>query len=151
MLRTDKDYQEAVAHLEAEKERLLQYEQELRDLDLTDEQVQRAMAPQWSFHAQLIDEVESYKRLKRGEFQALKNFEGLGQLLIALRIYKGFTQSQLAQTLGIDASQISRDERHEYHGITVEHASRILEALGVELQSSVVYSHAAEPQQLIVH
>ena len=151
MLRTDKDYQEAVAHLEAEKERLLQYEQELRDLDLTDEQVQRAMAPQWSFHAQLIDEVESYKRLKRGEFQALKNFEGLGQLLIALRIYKGFTQAQLAQTLGIDASQISRDERHEYHGITVERASRILEALGVELQSSVVYSHAAEPRQLIVH
>ena len=151
MLRTDKDYQEAVARLEAEKERLLQYEQELREMDLTDEQVQRAMAPQWSFHAQLVEEVESYERLKRGEFSALKNFEGLGQLLIALRIYKGFTQSQLAQTLGIDASQISRDERHEYHGITVERASRILEALGVELQSSVVSSQAAEPRQLTVH
>ena len=45
MLRTDKDYEEAVARLEAEKERLLQYEQELREMDLTDEQVQRAMAP----------------------------------------------------------------------------------------------------------
>lgn len=151
MLRTDKDYQETVARLEAEKERLLQYEQELRGMDLTDEQVQRAMAPQWSFHAQLVEEVESYERLKRGEFSALKNFEGLGHLLIALRIYKGFTQSQLAQTLGIDASQISRDERHEYHGITVERASRILEALGVELQSSVVYSQATEPRQLTVH
>jgi ribosome-binding protein aMBF1 (putative translation factor) len=151
MLRTDKDYEEAVARLEAEKERLLQYEQELREMDLTDEQVQRAMAPQWSFHAQLVEEVESYERLKRGEFSALKNFEGLGQLLIALRIYKGFTQSQLAQTLGIDASQISRDERHEYHGITVERASRILEALGVELQSSVVSRHAVDPRQLTVH
>lgn len=143
MLRTDKDYQEAVGRLEAEKQRLLQYEQELRDLGLTDEQLQRAMAPQWSFHGQLIDEVDEYERLKRGEFDALENFEGLGRLLIALRIYKGFTQSQLAQTLGIDPSQISRDERNEYHGITVDRASRILEALGVELRSSVVYSHVA--------
>jgi hypothetical protein len=127
MLRTDKDYQEAVARLEAEKKRLLQYEQELREMDLTEEQVQRAMAPQWSFHAQLVEEVESYERLKRGEFSALKNFEGLGQLLIALRIY------------------------HEYHGITVERASRILEALGVELQSSVVSSQVVEPRQLTVH
>ena len=143
MLRTDKDYQEAVGRLEAEKQRLRQYEQELRNLDLTDEQLQRAMAPQWSFHAQLVDEVNEYERLKRGEFDALENFEGLGRLLIALRIYKGFSQSQLAQTLGIDPSQISRDERHEYHGITVDRASRILEALGVELRSSVVYSHVA--------
>lgn len=143
MLRTDKDYQEAVGRLEAEKQRLRQYEQELRNLDLTDEQLQRAMAPQWSFHAQLVDEVNEYERLKRGEFDALENFEGLGRLLIALRIYKGFSQSQLAQTLGIDPSQVSRDERNEYHGVTVDRASRILEALGVELRSSVVYSHVA--------
>lgn len=142
MLRTDKEYQEAVERLEAEKQRLLQYEQELRNLDLTDEQLERAMAPQWAFHAQLVEEVDEYERLKRGEFDALKNFEGLGRLLIALRIYKGFTQSQLAQALGIDSSQISRDERHEYHGITVDRASRILEALGVELLSSV-YGHVA--------
>jgi transcriptional regulator with XRE-family HTH domain len=75
--------------------------------------------------------------LTRRECAALKNFEGLGRLLIALRIYKGLTQSQLAQKLGIDASQISRDERNEYHGITVERASRLLDAMGVELRSSV--------------
>lgn len=137
MLRTDKEYKEAVERLEAEKQRLMQYEGELQEMGLSDEQVQRAMAPQWSFHAQLVDEVDSYESLKRGEFDALKNFEGLGRLLIALRIYKGLTQSQLAQKLGIDASQISRDERNEYHGITVERASRILDAMGVELRSSV--------------
>ena len=106
-------------------------------MGLRDDHVQRAMAPQWSFHTQLADEVDSYEGLKRGEFHALKNFEGLGRLLIAWRIYKGFTQSELAQKLGIEASQVSRDERHEYHGITVERASRILEAMGVKLQSSV--------------
>lgn len=39
MLRTDKDYQEAVARLAAEKQRLHQYEQELQAMELTDEQV----------------------------------------------------------------------------------------------------------------
>lgn len=137
MLRTDKEYRKAVERLEAEKQRLRQYEHELQEMGLSDAQIQRAMAPQWSFHAQLVDEVDSYESLKRGEFDALKNFEGLGRLLIALRIYKGLTQSELAHKLGIDASQISRDERHEYHGITVERASRILDAMGVELRSSV--------------
>ena len=137
MLRTDKEYQEAVERLEAEKQRLMQYEAELQQMVETEQQVERAMAPQWSFHAQLLDEVDNYEGLKRGEFDTLKNFEGLGRLLIALRIYKGLTQSQLAQKLGIDASQISRDERHDYHGLTVERASRILDAMGVELRSSV--------------
>jgi ribosome-binding protein aMBF1 (putative translation factor) len=143
MLRTDKDYQEAVKRLHDEKERLKQYENRLKEMSLSADQVKRAMDPQWSFHAQFVDEIESYERLKRGEFSELKNFQGLGQLLIALRIYKGCTQAQLAQELGIDPSQISRDERHEYHGITVERASRILEALGVELRSSVVYRDVA--------
>jgi hypothetical protein len=31
--------------------------------------------------------------------------------------------------------QVSRDERNEYHGITVDRASRILDALGVQLRS----------------
>ena len=32
-------------------------------------------------------------------------------------------------------SQVSRDERNEYHGIAVERVSKILDALGVSLKS----------------
>jgi hypothetical protein len=35
----------------------------------------------------------------------------------------------------VHESQVSRDERNEYHGVTVERASRILDALGVDLHS----------------
>jgi hypothetical protein len=35
----------------------------------------------------------------------------------------------------VHESQISRDERNEYHGITVERASRILDAMNVRLRS----------------
>jgi transcriptional regulator with XRE-family HTH domain len=36
---------------------------------------------------------------------------------VALRIATGLTQRQLAETLGVHESQVSRDERNEYHGI----------------------------------
>lgn len=36
----------------------------------------------------------------------------------------------------MNESQVSRDERNEYHGITVDRASRILDALGVNLKSA---------------
>ena len=37
--------------------------------------------------------------------------------------------------MGVHESQVSRDERNEYHGITLERASRVLDALGVTLVS----------------
>lgn len=32
---------------------------------------------------------------------------------------------------------VCRDERNEYHGVTLERAARILNAMGVELRTSV--------------
>lgn len=42
------------------------------------------------------------------------------------------------ERLGVHESLVSRDERNEYHGITLDRAARILDALGVELRSTVV-------------
>ena len=51
----------------------------------------------------------------------------------------GITQHRdLADRLGVHESQVSRDERNEYHGVTVDLANRVLEALGVDLRSEVV-------------
>ena len=95
------------------------------------------MAPLHSFHLQLVEEVESYQRLKRGQFVEFDNLQGLGQVLIGLRIARGMTQRELAQRLDIVESLISRDERNECHGITVERAKRLLDALGVWLITRV--------------
>jgi hypothetical protein len=43
----------------------------------------------------------------------------------------------LTDRLGVHQSQVSRDERNEYHGITVDRASRILEVLGVDVTTRV--------------
>ena len=88
-----------------------------------------AMEPLWAYHRQSAGEIERYERIKRGEFDVLRNLERLGELLIAVRIYLGLTQAELAERLGVDPSVVCRDERNEYHGVTLERAAKILNAM----------------------
>ena len=48
------------------------------------------------------------------------------------------TQRAPAQPLDVNESQVSRDERNEYYGITIERAQRILDALRTEVVTRVV-------------
>lgn len=136
MIRNENEYQEAVRRLREERERLAEHRARLEEMGLTADEVKRALDPLLSFHEQLVEEVEGYERLKRGEFGAIQNLHGLGSVLVALRIALGLTQRELAERLGVHESQVSRDERNEYHAVTVERASRILDALGVDLRSA---------------
>jgi len=81
---------------------------------------------------QLAAQVESYERLKRDDMAELTNLHGLGRMLVALRIARGISPRELAERLLTHESQVSRDARNGYHGITVERASRILDALEVQ-------------------
>lgn len=135
MIRNETEYQEAVKRLREEKARHEAHEQELVRMGLKPDEIKRAMDPLRSFSLQLEEEVEAYERLKRGDLGELDNLHGLGRTLVALRIALGLTQRELAARLSVNESQVSRDERNEYQGITVERASRILDALGVTLKS----------------
>jgi len=138
MIRSETEYQEAVVRVKDESARMKEQHKRLKDLDLSKEEIKRVMAPVRSFHEQLNEEVESYEKLKRGEFEEVRNFDGIGRLLVALRISQGITQRELAERLGVHESQVSRDERNEYHGITVERAGRILEAVGADTRTAVL-------------
>jgi ribosome-binding protein aMBF1 (putative translation factor) len=135
MIRNDKEYEEAVRRLTDEKQRLGQQKAKLKEMNLSADEIKRALDPMRSFHLQLAEEVESYERLKRGEFAEVRNLRGIGQLLIAARISQGISQRELAQRLDVNESQVSRDERNEYHGITIERAARILDVLGSDVVS----------------
>jgi plasmid maintenance system antidote protein VapI len=76
-------------------------------------------------------------KLKRREFDELANFRGFGHMLISRRIARGLTQRELAKRLGVHESQVSRDERNGYFGITLERAMRVLAALHVRLRTAV--------------
>ena len=137
MIRNEAEYQEASARLAAERQRLAEHRSRLKEAGLGDEQIKRVIDPMESFHLQLKEEVEGYERLKRGEFDELENFRGFGHLLISLRIAKGISQRELAKRLGVHESQVSRDERNEYFGITMDRAVKILDALNVRLHTTV--------------
>ncbi len=136
MIRNEVEYQEAVKRLKEERARYDAHERELVRMGLKPDEVKRAMDPLRSFNLQLEEEVEAYERLKRGDLGEIDNLHGLGRTLVALRIALGLTQRQLAERLAVNESQVSRDERNEYQGITVDRASRILDALGVTLKSA---------------
>jgi DNA-binding XRE family transcriptional regulator len=136
MIRNEVEYQEAVKRLKEERARYDAHERELVRVGLEANEVKRAMAPLRSFNLQLEEEVEAYERLKRGDLGEFDNLHGLGRTLVSLRIALGLTQRQLAERLSVNESQVSRDERNEYQGITVDRASRILDALGVTLKSA---------------
>ena len=140
MIRNESEYREAVRRLEDQEARIQQQASELRSMKLSKQERKRVLDPIQSFHDQLEEEIASYERLKRGEFDEVSNFGGLGRLLIALRIANGLTQRELAERLEVSESQVSRDERNEYHGITLERANRILEVLNAEIRTTVVTS-----------
>ena len=137
MIRNETEYQEASVRLAEERNRLADHRARLKDVGLNDEEIKRVIDPMESFHLQLQEEVESYERLKRGEFEDLDNLRGLGHLLISVRIAQGISQRELANRLNVHESQVSRDERNEYFGITLERAVKILDALDVRLHTKV--------------
>ena len=143
MIRNKTEYQEAATRLTDERNRLADHRARLKQAGLSKEEIKRVVDPMESFHLQLEEEVESYERLKRGEFDDLDNLRGLGQLLISLRVAQGLSQRELAKRLKVHESQVSRDERNQYFGITIERAARILDALNARLHTTV----EIEPQR----
>lgn len=133
MIRTEAEYQrtrksvdESVEHLRIEREKLAED-------GFSEAEIRRGLDPQLSFLEQRKEELEEYEKLCRGEIGEIKSYQSTGRLLIALRIARGLSQKQLAERLGVHESAVSRDERNEYHGITIERATRVFEALEAEV------------------
>ena len=135
MIRTDTEYRRALDRLREEAETLRAQRDHLAGLGLTPEEVDRAMQPMISFHAQLEEEGDAYTQMRRGDLGPLWSLTAIGRWLVGARIARGLSQAELAERLEVDPSQVSRDERNDYRGITVDRAQRIMEALGVRFMA----------------
>lgn len=153
MIRTDAEYKNAQEKLDQEQETLQRQREQLEEMDLSDEEVERALEPMISFRDQLREEMETYERMRRGDLSTLHNLNSIGRWLIGARIAKGWSLSKLADELGVSVQQVSRDEQNEYHGITTKRAQRILETLGVRFRLEVeepVLSDEEERERITV-
>ena len=133
MIRNDREYQEARRRIDDDQRFISQQRQALEDMGLTPAEVERGMEPALSFHVSLAEEVTWYERVCKRDFDTISSLRAIGRVLIAARIASGVTQQELATRLGVTAAQVSRDERNEYHGVTVDRAQSILDALGETL------------------
>jgi DNA-directed RNA polymerase specialized sigma subunit len=129
MIRGESEYQEALRRMEQDRQVAAKQREALVKAGLAEEEVERGMEPLLSFQAQLAEEIEWYENVRRRNFPAIRRLTDVGRLLIALRIANGLSQRELADRLGVSESVVSRDERNEYHGVTVDRAQRILDAL----------------------
>lgn len=137
MIRSEKEYKEALDRLKQDEEVLALQREKLVEMGLSEEEVGRALEPMLSFRAQLEEEVEWFEKVRRRDFGVVRDLSAVGTLLIALRIANGINQRELAERLGVSEAQVSRDERNEYHGITVDRVQRVLDAMGETLTSRV--------------
>lgn len=64
-------------------------------------------------------------------------------MLVAAKIARGMSKRELAKMLDVHETQVSRDERNEYHGISVERAIKTFEAIGVRLTTQVKLTETA--------
>ncbi len=139
MIRTEAEYQLAKKRVLEEKTRLSEYEVRMKETPgFGPAELKRLMDPLRSFTLQLDEEVEAYERILRGSFETIDSLGSVGRLLIAARIYRKLSQRELADRLEVHESQVSRDERNEYRGVTVERAQRILDVMRVKLRVEMI-------------
>ena len=137
MIDSEAEYQEALRRLEQDCAVAAAQRDALASGGLSGDEIERAMEPLRSFQAQLEEEVAWYEDVRRRTFPGIRRLTQIGRLLIALRIANGLTQRELAERLGVSEAVVSRDERNEYHGITVERAQRVLDALNATVVTQV--------------
>lgn len=129
MIKTQREYEQSRQTLEewrASGERL---RASLEAAGLTPEHIELAMAGHLTMQDQMEGELAWYENARNGKIWPLPNLTSIGLSLIALRLARGLTQRQLAERLGVNEAQVSKDEKNEYHGISVERAQRIIDAL----------------------
>lgn len=143
MIRSVTEYRNVLKQLEQNAQVMTSQRAAFQGANFSPEEIERGLEPLLSFRAGLEEEVAWYESVQRHEFPPLIGLGDLGHLLIALRIANKISQRELAARLNVSEAQVSRDERNEYHGITVERAQRILEALHVRIVTRV-----EEPREL---
>jgi DNA-binding transcriptional regulator YiaG len=112
--------------------------------------VANAERTRWEEQRKTLEAKAMHERVRAGDLSPIHDLSAIGQVLIGLRIARNLTQKQLAGRLGVSEAVVSRDEKNEYHGISVERAQRILEARGASPLLSVSYqTETAAPKRRI--
>lgn len=79
------------------------------------------------------DDIAIYEQLKAGQLAESYALDKLGRMLTCLRIASGLSQEELAARLSEEPRVVQKNERNEYHGVSVIYAQRVIDALGAKV------------------
>ena len=136
-IRSDAMYTKHLKKFEEQNNFVEQERKRFKQMGLDEEKVNLAIEPSISFLETLKEDLQEYEQVKRGEFKNGYSYEELGNLLVAYRVYKGLTQAELGEKLNTSESQVSRDERNEYFGASVEKILKTMKALEMDLEIKI--------------
>ena len=134
MIRSDAEHRKAQRDLELALEMLDEERAHWEEEGMTDEEVSAMLEPLRLRIDQLREEIELYDRTVSGDLSMFTGFEDMGKALIAARLALGMSQRDFAELLGVHESQVSRDERNEYHGVGSERLREIMQAVGLKFE-----------------
>jgi hypothetical protein len=132
VIKTEQEYKRCLEQIREHEQLMLEQRKELEKMGLNEDQIERGLAPARYFGERLKREAREYERFKSGDFDMTCTFDNIGRQLVAFRIYKGLSQAELAKRLGVSPPQVSRDERNEYGGASMEKVKQVLKALEME-------------------
>jgi DNA-binding Xre family transcriptional regulator len=133
MMKTDKELEAAKKQLSKLKELHETQLAELKSKGLSEAQAKDSLSSSWTYAMQCQEEIDLYEKLKRGELPPVEEFSTRGKYFVAARIARGMTQRELAEKLGTKESAVSRDERNEYHGISMDKMDRLAAVLNLKV------------------
>jgi transcriptional regulator with XRE-family HTH domain len=153
MIKTEKAYRDALKAIEImENDELAKEERRWVSKGASPEALKVILGPMRAKLADLKLEVDIFERNRAGDLSRFDDLADVGFALIGARLARGLSQRELAERLEVHESQVSRDERHEYQGITVDRLRTLCDVLEVDvnpfvrLRPSVVNFSASEPQ-----
>ncbi|WP_139179418.1 helix-turn-helix domain-containing protein [Lihuaxuella thermophila] len=133
MIITENAYRESKKMIASWEEGIRKLQDRWRREGLTQEEIDSLTLAHSHLTMKIQAEIQEYEAIKRGEFDMTCNFENIGQQLVRFRIWKGLSQSELAERLGVTPQQVSKDERNGYARASSEKIRQVLEALGIEV------------------
>lgn len=140
---TENAYRESKKMIAGWEEGIRKLQEERRREGLTQKEIERLTLANSHRPMKIQAEIKEYEAIKRGQFEMTCNFENIGQQLIRFRIWKGLSQSELAERLGVTPQQVSKDERNGYARASSEKIHQVLEALGIEVTITPVLQTAS--------
>jgi ribosome-binding protein aMBF1 (putative translation factor) len=134
MIRTKVECKRSLELIRDHQKRIREAHARLEGKGWKPDEIAEALAPMQAVCEEMQEEVAAYTAHRSGDVADLQTLGGVGRALIALRIASGLSQRELADRLEVHVAQVSRDERTEYHGVTMERATRVLDMLGANIQ-----------------